>query len=84
MWGESRSRTKRQKTLHAEVDIIKQLRVWELMNGYFNKLVQDKVFNQSQDITDLIFGKTILYTLDVQRKIMDNIQTGRDANARRK
>ncbi len=61
------------RNLKAEAQMIKQTRVWQLINGYLNNFTGDLVFDKSQSMTDLVVGKTVLYTCDVQKKVIEKI-----------
>lgn len=59
--------------LQAEVNIFQESELWKYMNANLNKHVSKLVFEKSETMTDLIVGKTILYTLDIQFKMMEKI-----------
>lgn len=60
-------------SLQAEARFLEQSGIWKAINNYFDSLAKKKMFNQATDITDLVFAKTMLYTLSVQRTIVTNI-----------
>jgi hypothetical protein len=62
------------RNLQAETKFFEDSMLWKLMNTYPTKLAKKKIFNDSKDITDLIFGKTVLYTLEIQKNIKDNLK----------
>ena len=62
------------RNLQAEVKFFEESMLWKLMNTQMIKQAQKKIYNESKDITDLLFGKTILYTLSVQDTILKNIK----------
>lgn len=59
--------------LKAEINYITKTRIWHLMNVYFMRLAQKKLYEEAKDTTDLLIAKSVLYTLDVQAKIVDKI-----------
>ena len=60
--------------LKAEADIIGKMRLWNIIVNDLNEKTQKKVFLESTDKTDLIVGKTILYTLDVQKQFIEKMK----------
>lgn len=66
---------KEKNNLKAEADYIEQTRVWEIINSNLIKITQDKLYREATDITQILFAKTILYTLDIQKQILDKCKT---------
>lgn len=59
--------------LKLEADYFMQTRLYQLIHNYYAELTRKKMFLEGTDITDLVFGKTVLYTLSVQDTICNNI-----------
>lgn len=61
-------------TLHnlkAEAEFFKESQLWKLINETPKQLAQKSLFVDAESLVDLQKGKTMLYTLDVQKKILD-------------
>ena len=61
-------------TLRQEAKFLKESQIWKIINIYFTQLAKKKLFEESKDIDDLLFAKTMLYTLSVQNIILDKIK----------
>ena len=48
-------------------------RLYKLVNQYFAELTRKKMFVEGTDVTDMIFGKSVLYGLSVQDTIYNNL-----------
>lgn len=59
--------------LCSEAHILKSMRLWDLIVNDLNCKAQKKMYKDAVDITGLLFGKTVLYTLDVQTQIVDKL-----------
>lgn len=64
--------------LRAEAIMFMDSRLYNLINSYFSDLVRRKMFIEGTDITDLVFGKSILYALSVQNTICNNIKNAKN------
>ncbi len=60
--------------LRAEVKFLEESYVWKLLNVYFTNLASRKLFEESKDVTDILFVKSMLYTLSVQKKLISTIK----------
>jgi hypothetical protein len=65
-------------SLRGEAHILEQLRIWKIINANLSDVAKKKMFLEATDITGLLFGKTILYCLDVQRQIVSKISSLKD------
>lgn len=57
--------------LRAEAQFFKESHLWKLMYESPKELAQKTLFVDAESLVDLQKGKTMLYTLDVQKKILD-------------
>lgn len=60
--------------LKSEARVIEQMRLWSIIVNKLNEKAQSKVYEESVDITDLLFGKTVLYVLNVQKQIINKLK----------
>jgi hypothetical protein len=60
--------------LKNECRFLEESLIWKLMNKYPTAMAKKKLFTDSKDITDILFAKTMLYTLEVQENIKKNIE----------
>lgn len=60
--------------IKAEADIISQMRLWKIIVNDLNDKAQKKIYKDAIDITDLVVGKTILFTLDIQSKFIEKLK----------
>jgi hypothetical protein len=63
--------------LQTEAKYFDECDLWKLIVNYMNADVSRKVFEKSQTPIDLVIGKAILYTLDVQKKIIDKLKNAK-------
>jgi len=63
------------KNLQTEARVLDEMLLWKLLNSSPTAMAKKKIYNDSRDITDLLFAKTILYTLSLQKNIKDKIQS---------
>lgn len=61
----------RLSNLHAEAEFMLQSDLWALIHETPKQLAQDAMFVQGESMADLQKGKSILYTLASQKKIVD-------------
>ena len=54
-------------------DNLKQMYVWQLLNTELKYLANKQMFEKSNSIDDIIFGKAMLYNLDLLEKKIDNL-----------
>jgi len=74
MTGGKKLTTQELESLRGEAKFLEQTRLWKIINAYFTDLAKKKIYLESKDSTDILFGKTVLYVLDVQKTILDNIK----------
>lgn len=63
--------------LKREAEFLSQSQLWKIINKYFLRLAHKKVYTDSKDISDLLFAKTVVYTLDVQSSIVDRVRNAK-------
>jgi hypothetical protein len=52
---------------------IKSMYVWQLLCKEMKYHANEDIFNKSQTIDDVMFGKAVLYTVDVMEKKLDKL-----------
>ena len=62
------------RSLREEVRAFEGTRLHQVLMQYPLMLAKKKLFTEANDKTDLLFGKTILYFLDIQKSIMKDIK----------
>jgi hypothetical protein len=60
--------------LKVEAMTIKEMRLWQIIVNDLNEKTQKKIYQEAVGITDLVVGKTILYTLDVQKNFIEKLK----------
>ena len=60
--------------LKAEADIIGKMRLWQIIVNDLNEKSQKRMYKDAIDTTDFLFGKTVLYVLDIQQKFIDKLK----------
>ena len=60
--------------LKRECRLLQELRIWGMMNDYYLKLAQEMMWKKAETKTDILFAKTILYVLNGQKEIKENIE----------
>jgi hypothetical protein len=60
--------------LKRECRLLDELRIWKIMNDYFINLAQDRMWKKAESDVDILFSKTILYVLNVQKEIKNKIE----------
>ena len=65
------------RNLKEEVKFFETSQLWEIMVNYINNDVSKKVFEKSLTITDMVVGKTILYTINVQKRLKDLVKNAK-------
>jgi hypothetical protein len=60
--------------LKRECRLLDELRIWKIINDYFTNLAQNKMWKQAESKTDILFAKTVLYVLSVQKDIKNKIE----------
>lgn len=66
-------------TLQEEVKFLQESNIWRYLNGNLSRDAAKLMFEKSQSLMDLTVGKTMLYTLDVQNKILESINKSKSA-----
>lgn len=61
-------------SLKEEVKFLEQSIIWKHLNANLVRNAQIIMFEKSESLIDLRIGKTMLYTLDTQKKILENIK----------
>jgi len=61
--------------LRAEADILEKTRLWGIIVNDLNEKSRKKIYIEAKDINDLTVGKTILFTLDIQKEFIKKIKT---------
>ncbi len=65
---------KRKHSLQAQVRMMRNTEIWEIMTASLKHTAQKLAFNDSKDLQDLLNAKMILYTIDVQENIIKKIE----------
>lgn len=68
---------KRKDSLQAQVRMIRNSEIWEILTASLKAQAQKLAFNDSKDLQDLLNAKMILYTIDVQENIIKKIENAR-------
>ena len=63
--------------LKQEIRFFEESTLWKILNVYFNKEAQTKMFLEAKDIYDIIFCKTVMYVLKGQQDIISNIKNAK-------
>ena len=64
-------------SLKQEIRFFEESRLWGIINVYFNKEAEKKMFLEAKDIYDIIFCKTVMYVLKGQQEIILNIKNAK-------
>ena len=59
--------------LKAEAEAIRNTKVWKILHENVERDAKQRIFEKAVSIHDLNFGKAILYTTDLQDRILDAI-----------
>lgn len=68
---------KRKNSLQAQVRMLRNTELWEIMTDTLKYEAQLTMFNNSKDLQDLMNGKMICYTIGVQENIIKKIEEAR-------
>jgi len=60
--------------LKEEIKMLETFEVWRLINNYPNDIALRRTVNEAKEWTDVLVGKIILYTLDIQKQIIERIK----------
>lgn len=63
------------RSLISEIKALENMRIWNIINETLKYEALDTGWNKSTNIDQLNTGKTIYYTLDVQRSIIKKIKS---------
>jgi hypothetical protein len=61
------------RNLKNEVEILKRMQLWSIMQNTVKKLAIDKGINQSTDFEQVLSGKMMLHNLGIIKSILDSI-----------
>lgn len=64
---------KKLANLKEQVRLVKNSELWSIMSETLLYQAQQTMFNESKTLQDLMNGKMICYTVDVQSKILEKI-----------
>ncbi len=73
--GNERATPEQLNNLKAEAEFLTQSTIWKLIHETPKELAQRTMFVSSESLVDLQKGKTILFTLDAQKKIVDILKS---------
>jgi hypothetical protein len=59
--------------LQSQASLIKNLKLWELLNSEMKYGAQEMMFNKALSYQDMTAGKWMLYTLDVMNSKLTNL-----------
>jgi len=58
--------------LKTEIKILKELEWWKIMENEMKYVANKVMYEKAKTVDDMIFGKAILYTIDIMNKKMDD------------
>ena len=61
--------------LVAEVQFIEKTRFWEICQNTLKDQAQKTIFERSKTIEDIVWGKALLYNLDLQNQVLKIIKS---------
>ena len=61
--------------LKREAEILDDILIWKYIVNTLNDKVSKRVFQSSQTLEDLVIGKSILWTLNLQQEIKDKLKS---------
>jgi hypothetical protein len=62
------------QSLLAEVQFIKETRFWAICQNTLKEQAQKSIFDNAKVYDDIVWGKALLYNLDLQLRIMEIIK----------
>lgn len=65
---------KKQQDLKTEARLFKNTKLWDILTNTLESQAYEAGWTRSKTLEDLMNGKAISYTIDVQRKILDKIE----------
>lgn len=60
--------------IREEIKMLETLRIWEIITKHLNQVARRRMLEDSKDFTDMLVGKLILYTIDVQLKLVEKFK----------
>lgn len=66
-------------SLRQEVLFLQDSLIWKYINSNVNSEAAKLMYHKSQTLMDMTIAKTILYTLDVQKNILESIKKSKSA-----
>lgn len=63
------------KNLKEEIKFLEESSLWKIINSHLNSVAEKRIVLESKDFHDVLIGKMILYTFDVQNKIIEKIKS---------
>lgn len=58
--------------LQSDIKVMRQLDWWKFLKSDIKNVANKKMYENSKSVDDMVFGKAVLYTLDVMDRKMDN------------
>jgi hypothetical protein len=58
------------EAIREEAKFIEKTRIWALMLGTLNDQTRERLYEKAVTIDDMMFGKAMLYTLNIQNQIL--------------
>jgi hypothetical protein len=62
------------KNLSAEVAFLQESEIWKIMTDTVTSQSNERMFKNAKVIDDMMFGKASLYTIDLQKNILETIK----------
>lgn len=62
------------KTLLEEAKFLEKTRLWAVITNSLVEQAKIRMFEQSKSDADMMFGKAVLYTIDLQKKLVQRIK----------
>lgn len=60
--------------LKKDAELILELELWKYMQDKMRYVANQRMFNQSKNFDDMMFGKAVLYVADVYDNILKNLK----------
>lgn len=61
-------------TIQAEIKAMEGFTIWRLMSETTKHHAEERIFNKSVSMDDIRYGKAMLYSLSLQKSIMDALR----------
>jgi hypothetical protein len=62
------------EAIKEEAKFISKTRIWALLQGTLAEEAKDRMFNKARTIDDIMWGKALLYNLDLQNQIISTLK----------